>query len=366
MKQYPQESNSQDIGRRAVKLFSKIIPANWIEKELDGDSDYGLDFMIQYKDNQTNFVKYKFNVQLKGTENGDKISEDEIKIQVKTSTLNYYKNMELVLFVICDLNKGECYYEYIHNILVELDLDKNQKMHTLKIPKKNILNSDFEIGAILEKWAESNHKTHEDIVAFEKEIQTNNICIDKIEIKEDDKLLGKITLKTVPIEVKGKILNVSIYPVTFEEYDLFCEDIGIDKPKDRRWGRNRNPVINIDWYSAIKYCDWLSEKSEKKYRLLHSDEWKKIADINMPKDILEKYNIYYDNDKTCLVDSGEAGILGILGIYHMYGNVDEWCKNQILMGGSFLNTSIKVSIETSAMPNHSHASIGFRIVREIN
>ena len=53
MSEYPKESNSQKIGREAVKLFCNRIPSNWIEKELDGDSDYGLDFMVQ--DNALNF-----------------------------------------------------------------------------------------------------------------------------------------------------------------------------------------------------------------------------------------------------------------------------------------------------------------------
>jgi len=302
MKQYPEESNSQNIGRRAVKLFTKIIPPNWIEKELDGDSDYGLDFMVQYKDNQTNSIKYKFNVQLKGTENSNKISEDEIKIQVKTSTLNYYKNMELVLFVICDLNKDECYYEYIHNILVELDLDKNQKMHTLKIPKKNILNSDFEIGTILEKWAESNHKTHEDIVAFEKAIQTtnieNNIHFNKIEIKEDDNSLGKIILKTVPIEVEEKVLNVSVYPVTFEEYDLFCQDIG--KKFSFLKNYEDKPVVKVDWNDANQYCEWLSDKIGKKCKLINSEDWKIISlnnYIQVEDNIYEWCEDGYGNEK---------------------------------------------------------------------
>ncbi len=173
-----------------------------------------------------------------------------------------------------------------------------------------------------------------------------------------------IILKTVPVEVDGKILNVSIYPVTFEEYDLFCEDKGIDTPIVRRWGRIKKPVTNIDWYDTMKYCSWLSEKDTKIYRLPTLEEWKKIAEANIPKDSLSQYNVYYDKEKPCDVDSGEGGLLGL---YHMYGNVDEWCKNQILMGGSFLDTTIEeLTRETPSAPEHSHVSIGFRIIIEIN
>jgi len=365
MEQYPQESNSQNIGRRAVKLFSKIIPANWIEKELDGDSDYGLDFMIQYKDNQTNFVKYKFNVQLKGTENGDKISEDEIKIQVKTSTLNYYKNMELVLFVICDLNKGECYYEYIHNILVELDLDKNQEKHTLKIPKKNILNSDFEIGAILEKWAESNHKTHEDIVAFEKEIQTNNIesniCINKIEIKKDDNFLGTITIKTVPVEVNGEILNVSIYPVTFSEYNLFSK-VNCQYTKKEQLVY---PMTNISWDKAKAYCLWLGERIKKDIRMLSSLEWNYIVQKYIPEDKIFEYTTSSCDSVQKINDVKEDD----LGLYNLVGNINEWCcdgKNdkKHIKGISFSDKLIREKLFKDKLSRKytSKNNRGFRVI----
>ena len=36
---------------------------------------------------------------------------------------------------------------------------------------------------------------------------------------------------------------VGKYPVTFEEYDAFCEATGREKPDDRGWSRGRRPVI---------------------------------------------------------------------------------------------------------------------------
>ena len=50
------------------------------------------------------------------------------------------------------------------------------------------------------------------------------------------------------------------YAVTFAEYDRFCADTHQGKPDDRGWGRENIPVINVDWYEVVAYCNWLSEK----------------------------------------------------------------------------------------------------------
>jgi len=51
-----------------------------------------------------------------------------------------------------------------------------------------------------------------------------------------------------------------IYPVTFNEYDLFCEATGRTPAYDHLWGRGLRPVIYVSWYDAIAYCNWLSEQ----------------------------------------------------------------------------------------------------------
>lgn len=48
------------------------------------------------------------------------------------------------------------------------------------------------------------------------------------------------------------------YEVTFEQYDNFCKTVNKIMPNDQSWGRNERPVINISWWDAIEYCNWLS------------------------------------------------------------------------------------------------------------
>jgi formylglycine-generating enzyme required for sulfatase activity len=46
--------------------------------------------------------------------------------------------------------------------------------------------------------------------------------------------------------------------LTFDEYDAFCKATGRELPGDEGWGRGKRPVINVDWYDTIEYCNWRS------------------------------------------------------------------------------------------------------------
>ena len=51
----------------------------------------------------------------------------------------------------------------------------------------------------------------------------------------------------------GRRFAIGRYPVTFDEYDRFCEAKQRKKPGDGGWGRGRRPVIDVSWNDARDY-----------------------------------------------------------------------------------------------------------------
>ena len=60
------------------------------------------------------------------------------------------------------------------------------------------------------------------------------------------------------------------YAVTNREYSLFLEQSAMSPPvgwNDPRFNHPDQPVVAVNWFEAVAYCEWLSRQQGKPYRL---------------------------------------------------------------------------------------------------
>ena len=158
---------------------------------------------------------------------------------------------------------------------------------------------------------------------------------------EIDRVKSEGPVHQVRIE---KSFAVGIYPVTFTEWDKCVEDGGCSgyRPRDRGWGREKRPVINISWNDAQGYTEWLRERTGRGYRLLSESEWEYIARAGTKTafhfgESITVDQANYDGDQT--YGSGVRGInrrrttevggfeANGFGLYDVHGNVWEWVED---------------------------------------
>ena len=79
--------------------------------------------------------------------------------------------------------------------------------------------------------------------------------------------------------VKVNSYEIGKYPVTNHNYQRFLNQSGHNPPpywkSDLPDSLNDHPVVDISWFDALAYCNWLSGISNRKYRLPTDIEWER-------------------------------------------------------------------------------------------
>ncbi|RWX45610.1 Formylglycine-generating enzyme, required for sulfatase activity, contains SUMF1/FGE domain [Candidatus Electrothrix aarhusensis] len=199
-------------------------------------------------------------------------------------------------------------------------------------------------------------------------------------------------------EVELDSVVIGRYPVTFAEYDIFCEIAERRKPDDEGWGRGQRPVINISWQDATAYCVWLTRETGLTYRLPTEAEWEYACRAGSEfswcfgddEKHLGEHAWYTENSgkKTYPVGTKKPNAWGL---HDMHGNVWEWCgdwygekyyadcqrqgtvktppgpvkgEGRVIRGGSWHDTPqyVRCSLRDRYFPGDLIKGIGFRVV----
>jgi formylglycine-generating enzyme required for sulfatase activity len=126
------------------------------------------------------------------------------------------------------------------------------------------------------------------------------------------------------------------FEVSNEDYKKFVDSTGHHPPEDWRdknypHGKEKHPVIFIDWFDAGSYCKWLGK------RLPREAEWEKAA--RGIDGYIYPWGNKWDTNRSNNPLKGNIGSISIglfeegkspYGLYDMSGNVWEWVDDYYL------------------------------------
>jgi len=195
------------------------------------------------------------------------------------------------------------------------------------------------------------------------------------------------------------------WPVTNAQYELFDP---AHRSKRAPWANDHHPVIYVTAIEAARFCEWLSRRENRRYRLPTEAEWEyaargfdgrtypwgeglaghcaNFADANSRFPWSEP-TVNDGFAETCPVGSHPAGA-SPFGVEEMAGNVWEWCLDcmtlypgkvrtnprgptdglkRITRGGSWKSRpgSLRASARAFQTPGTFANDIGFRVMSEI-
>ena len=188
---------------------------------------------------------------------------------------------------------------------------------------------------------------------------------------------------------------LSVYEVTFEDYDRFTYPNQVD---DEGWGRGRRPVVNVSWDDAKEYVAWLSAQTGAEYRLPSEAEWEYAARAGTATKFSWGNEIGV-NRANCHILCGDqweriapAGSFAPngFGLHDMHGNVWEWvedcwngsyagapsnggawlrgdCTERVLRGGAWFNIpgNLRAGYRDGVTTRIRDDRIGFRVARTL-
>lgn len=214
---------------------------------------------------------------------------------------------------------------------------------------------------------------------------------------------NSLGMKFVPVPGTGVLF--SIWETRVKDYKVFVEAKNREWPKPSFQQTEEHPAVNVSWWDATAFCEWLTEQehtagrisAKQSYRLPSDEEWSAAVGLekeggSTPKERGMKVKGVYpwgtkwpppngagnydpnlkvdDYQNTSPAGSFEANRYGI---HDLGGNVWEWCqdwydaerKDRVLRGASWgasIPDRLLSSCRVDDAPEDRDVSVGFRCV----
>lgn len=158
----------------------------------------------------------------------------------------------------------------------------------------------------------------------------NNIDLEMIYITGGTFMMGSPeSLATRIHEVKIQDFHIGKYPITQEQY----QQVMGNNPS--YFKGNNHPVEKVSWDNAVEFCEILSQRTGKRYRLPSEAEWEyacragTITTYHFGNKIKPQKANYNNSHKrrTTTTPVGSYLYKNKFGLYDMHGNVWEWCQD---------------------------------------
>lgn len=152
--------------------------------------------------------------------------------------------------------------------------------------------------------------------------------------------MGSIAENSIPkhetpqCEVFLPTYRIGKFPVTNKQYEKFISETGKPVAPSMGWdgqkvpqGIENFPVVGVTFFDAIAYCEWLGEKTKRKYTLPNEAQWEKAC-RGKDKRIYPWGNEF--DQKRCnyaqpQISSVDAyPVQSIYGCFDFVGNIRQW------------------------------------------
>lgn len=153
----------------------------------------------------------------------------------------------------------------------------------------------------------------------------------------------------------SKAFKVSKYEIRNKEYNQYLKAINKKATVGPQFMDKDQPATDVSWYGAQSYAKWLSKYTGKKYRLPTEAQWEYFARAGSEEDYIwgeEGVNAV----KYAWMKRNAAGLTheyGLLlsnewGIFDVFGNVAEWCRDDYELGYRHVDTKGSAFIKNSS------------------